>query len=187
MAHLTNLVRRESDPKILKSGPGSLSPSDRLGRFLGWFSIALGAVELLAPRVITRALGMEGNERLVRAYGAREIGAGVASLSIERETGLYSRVAGDALDIATLVAFARPRQDRRGNLSAALLLVSGITLIDVLASAATTRRHPRSRSDGRRSYRDRSGFPQGIESARRAARLTASPAGTAPQWSGTAG
>jgi hypothetical protein len=35
-----------------------------MGRFLGWFSIGLGVVELCAPRRITRALGIKGNEAL---------------------------------------------------------------------------------------------------------------------------
>jgi hypothetical protein len=56
-----------------------LGAADRLGRALGWFSIGLGVTELLAPRLITRALGMQGSEGLVRAYGAREIGSGLLS------------------------------------------------------------------------------------------------------------
>ena len=71
------------DPKVLKSGRSSLGSSDQLSRALGWFSIGLGITELLMPRRITKELGMEGNEGLVRAYGAREIGSGLLSLSID--------------------------------------------------------------------------------------------------------
>ncbi|HEY1961981.1 MAG TPA: hypothetical protein VGG69_06160, partial [Rhizomicrobium sp.] len=79
----TKIARSEGDPKIISTGPSSLSPSDRLGRALGWLSFGLGLAELVAPRQITRALGMEGKEGLVRAYGAREIGAGMLCLSID--------------------------------------------------------------------------------------------------------
>ena len=43
-----------------------------LSRGLGWFSIALGLTELFGARRLTKALGMEGQEGLVRAFGARE-------------------------------------------------------------------------------------------------------------------
>ena len=57
-------------------GPALSASSDRMARALGWFSIGLGMTELLAPRRITRALGMEGTEGLLRFYGAREIASG---------------------------------------------------------------------------------------------------------------
>ena len=50
-----------------------------MARGLGWFSIGLGLAEVLAPRVLTRGLGME-NEQLVRAYGLREIATGIGIL-----------------------------------------------------------------------------------------------------------
>src|SRR3954454_4208212 len=104
MTYISNLVRSEDDPKVLRTGPSSLTAPDQLGKALGWFSLGLGLVELLAPHRITRALGMEGKETLVRAYGAREISSGLISLSTEKTLGLWSRVAGDGIDIATLLA-----------------------------------------------------------------------------------
>ena len=78
------------------------------GRGLGWFSIGLGLVELLAPGRVTRTLGMQGSEGLVRAAGLRELGHGVLSLSTERRLGLWSRVAGDALDVVMLMPALSP-------------------------------------------------------------------------------
>jgi hypothetical protein len=46
---------------------------------------------------------MEGKEGLVRAYSAREIGAGILSLSVDKRAGLWIRFDGDALDIVTLL------------------------------------------------------------------------------------
>ncbi len=51
-----------------------------LARGLGWFSLALGTIELMLPRTITGFLGMRGREGLVRLYGVREVGTGLAIL-----------------------------------------------------------------------------------------------------------
>lgn len=51
----------------------------------------------------------------------------------------------------------------------ALALLLGITAIDLIDAQASTARH--SRGVGRkRSYRDRSGFPRGVQASRGAAR-----------------
>ena len=170
MRYVSNIARSEGDPKVLRPGPSSLGASDRLARALGWFSIGLGVLELVAPRRVTRALGMEGSEGLVRAYGVREIGSGLLSLSPDKRVGLWSRVAGDGLDIATLLAALHPRNPKRGNVELALAAVLGVTLLDLLGAQGTTARHGRKRGGDRLQYRDRSGFPQGVEKARGAAR-----------------
>ena len=169
MSYISNITRPAGDPKVLRSGRSSLGPSDQLSRALGWFSIGLGMTELLAPRRITEALGMEGNEGLVRAYGAREIGSGLLSLSIDKQTGLWSRVVGDALDIATVATAMRPANRKIGNVLLTMALLAGISAIDVLGAQAVTVRHRR-RGGTRTQYSDRSGFPQGLTKARGAAR-----------------
>lgn len=168
MNFLSNITRPEGDPKIISSGPSSRSTADTVGRALGWFSIGLGLAELLAPRRITSALGMQGSETLVRVYGAREISSGMLSLSLERNGGLWSRVAGDGLDIATLAIGLRSDNPKRGNVVAVLAMIAGITAVDLLSASAVTAQHRR--DEPRRSYRDRSGFPGGVEKARGAAR-----------------
>src|SRR5688500_8252444 len=102
LTNKTQIMRSPGDPKVLRSGKSSLTGADSLTRFLGWFRLGLGIVELAAPGRITKALGMEGKEKLVRAYGMREIAAGVPTLSFDRRVGLTSRIAGDFLDLATL-------------------------------------------------------------------------------------
>ena len=78
---------------------------------LGWFSLALGIAELMAPRQVAELIGApqnEGTEKTLRAYGAREIASGIAILSYPTESRwLWSRVGGDALDLATLGAAGR--------------------------------------------------------------------------------
>jgi hypothetical protein len=169
MFHLSNLTRSAGDPKVLKSGPSSLGAADRLARGLGWFSLALGAAELFAPRRLTRALGMQGSETLVRVYGLREIMAGMMTLSTEKNVGLVSRVAGDGLDIATLFTALRPGNPKRDNVGLALAMVVGVTILDIAAAKASAARHARTRSSPD-LYRNRSGFPKGLQQARGAAR-----------------
>lgn len=170
MFHFSNLVRSKGDPKIIQTGRSSLTSADKLARGLGWFSIALGAVELFAPRRVTYALGMHGKEGLVRAYGVREICAGMMTLSPDKKTGLWSRVAGDGLDITTLLAELRFDNPRYVNVLAALAMVGGITALDYIAAQDITALHDPKRGK-RRSYADRSGFPRGLSAARAAARL----------------
>lgn len=170
MFSLSNLVRAKGDPKILHSGPSSLTMTDKLTRGLGWFSIGLGMAELLTPRKFTRALGMSGMEPLVRAYGAREIAAGVMTLSTEKQVGLASRVAGDGVDLATLMlALTRPGNRRRDNVAVAIAMVVGVMILDIAAAQATKMAHNRDGSGDRRKFADRTGFPQGVEAARRIA------------------
>src|SRR3954467_7772981 len=77
----------------------------KIAQGLGWFSIALGALELFAPRDLTRSLGMRGNEPLVQLYGLREIATGIGILMSKDPTPfIWGRVLGDALDIGTLAA-----------------------------------------------------------------------------------
>lgn len=158
------VARSEGDPRVLKSGPSSLGAPDRLARGLGWFSLGLGLSQLLAARRYTHALGVEGREGLVRLAGVRELTHGLLSLSVDRKAGLWSRVGGDALDMALLAA-ALPNNRKRPNVEKALWLVAGITLLDLAGAQGFTARHSRSKGT-RRDYSDRSGFPQGVMQAR---------------------
>lgn len=169
LASLSNITRSEGDPKVIRSGPSSRGVPDSLAKGLGWFSLGLGLTQLLAPQRITRALGMQGKEALVRVYGAREIGSGILSLSVDKNLGLWSRVAGDGLDIATVMTALRPDNPKRDNVVVALALLVGITAIDLIDAQASTTRHSRT-AGRRRSYRDRSGYPRGIKASRGAAR-----------------
>jgi hypothetical protein len=88
---------------------------------------------------------------------------------VDKQVGLASRLAGDAVDIATLMTAMRPDNHKRENVGVALAMVAGITLLDIIAFGATTARHTRNQGQAR-SYGDRSGFPNGVEAARGSAR-----------------
>src|SRR5437868_6148525 len=169
MNMLSNITRSEGDPKVVHTGTSSAGAADRIAKGLGWFSIGLGLAEILAPRQITRALGMQGSESLVRVYGFREIAAGLVTLSPDKHVGLWSRLAGDGLDIATLLRAMRHDNPKRGNVTVALAMVLGATLLDFLGAGGVSIRHTRRRGQ-RRLYYDRSGFPKGVQAAKGAAR-----------------
>ena len=109
---------------------------DAMARGLGWFSIGLGLTELFAAEALADALGMEGEEGLIRLFGAREIAHGVGCLAVNPPTpAVWSRVAGDALDVATLLAHMSPDNPKRHNVGIALAAVAGVTLLDVMTAA----------------------------------------------------
>jgi len=104
----------------------------RLSRSLGWFSIGLGLAEVTAPRTVSRFLGIQHRPGLVRVLGVREITSGIGIL-ISRQRGpwLWSRVAGDAIDLSLLAAALPSAPTRVGS---ALVAVAGVTVLDVVAS-----------------------------------------------------
>ena len=148
----------------------SLTTTDRVARGLGWFSIALGIAELVAPGRIARTLGLEGRERLLQAYGGREIGAGVWALSDTPAPAIWGRVAGDVVDLATLATGLRGAdEDQRRNAWIALAAVAGITIVDLITAASLAAEQSERRGETGRDYSDRSGFPRGARKARGAA------------------
>ena len=165
---ISNLARSQGDPKVVSTGPSSLPTEDRIARALGWFSIGLGITELAMAPQLARALGMHGQESLVRAFGAREIAAGVVTLSVDKTLGLWTRVAGDGLDVVMLANAMRNGNSKRGNAGLALAMVLVVTALDCIGAKALSARHARGGKP--RLYRDRSGFPGGVDAARGAGR-----------------
>ncbi len=168
MSKLTGIARSPGDPEVIQSGPGTKMMSDHVARSLGWFSVALGLAELVAPGRLARALGMEGREGLLRAYGARELGAARLCLSVDKATGAWSRVAGDVLDFGTLLVAYNSDNPKKRNVGIALATVAGIALVDLVTAQTLTARNSRGSAQPR-SYRDRSGWPNGVAQARGAA------------------
>jgi hypothetical protein len=145
------------------------SATDALARGLGWFSIALGVAEVAAPGRIARTLGMEGYERLVVAYGVREIVTGAGILSSDDPTPwIWGRVAGDALDIATVAAGLAGDNPRRENVAIALVALVGVTAVDLYCVGKLSGESRRPQAPVR-DYRDRSGWPRPVEAMRGAA------------------
>lgn len=128
----------------------------RLAQGLGWLSIGLGAAEFFAPHMLTRYLGIEGRETLVRMAGLRGMATGAGLLSADdKAPWLWSRLGGDALDLAALSLGMDKDNPRRDNAILAAVMVGGVTALDFYSAQ---------RLDGGGSeHSSRSGFPNGVD------------------------
>ncbi|AHG91631.1 cyclase/dehydrase [Gemmatirosa kalamazoonensis] len=116
-------------------GTGGESLSD----FLGYFSIGLGLAESLMPGVMARVIGIdhedETNRNTLRLMGLREITNGLAVLGKQQpEKAMWSRVAGDALDLALLGKALTNPKNSRGRTLFATANVLAVSALDVMAA-----------------------------------------------------
>jgi hypothetical protein len=148
----------------------SQSANDKLAKSLGYFSIALGVTELVAPRALSNVIGVKGLESVIRTYGGREIATGVAILASHNpEPWIWARVAGDLADIATVATGLKQSNGKANNTVAALAALAGVTVVDMVCASGLN-----AEKGGRRTaiadYSNRSGFPKGVQAAHGAAR-----------------
>jgi uncharacterized membrane protein len=131
------------------------SSAEQLAVGLGWFSIGLGLAELAAPDAVARFIGLRDNSTsraTLRAYGAREIGTGVAILmQPENPTWLWSRVGGDVLDLASLASAARREDADQQRLGGAAAAVIGVAALDVICARQLSARHSDASTRARRA------------------------------------
>ena len=136
-----------SDQKRVKTHLGSAARHDAEGSasseplttFLGLFSIGLGLWELTDPRGVAETSGVPYTGTL-RAYGVREIMCGLGILANRRPAGwLWSRVAGDVLDVSTAAAAyagADGDADRRRKVVQTIAALLGVTVLDIVAATS---------------------------------------------------
>src|SRR5918912_1574889 len=100
------------------------------------------ATQVLAPRALCRVIGASDEGRaplLMRAMGVREIAQGSGILVRPRPTAwVWSRVAGDALDLSLLVLTAV--KNRRARTAFAIANVLAVTVPDVYESRFLSRK-----------------------------------------------
>lgn len=151
-------------------------PPEAVMHGLGWFSIALGLAELVAPRTVSRAAGTANNLGLVRLYGLRELACGVGILASRNPAPfLWARVGGDVLDLTTLAATSNVANARdRSRAMRAVVNVIGITALDVYAAQGCSHRTEKRRASSPSGvsaydYSDRTGFPRAPSEMRGAA------------------
>jgi hypothetical protein len=165
-----NDSNRFSNGLAYRDAPPRNEAARRMARGLGWVSIGLGLAELLGPGSMARAAGLRTSDRMLRGYGARELVTGMALLTSDNpEPYVWARVAGDALDIATVGA--QSAGERRGlqRTVPAMLALLGVTALDLLC-AAQLRREARQRAARPvADYSSRSGFPRSVDEMRGAA------------------
>ncbi len=129
---------------------------ERLANGLGWFSIGLGLSELIAPRAMADFIGVRNsgsNRSVLRAYGAREIAAGIGILMQERPAGwMWARVVGDLLDFGSLVSSVGSSGSSGGRLARSMGAVAGVAALDFYC-ASHLDRLPASRGEDPQSIR----------------------------------
>ena len=149
MATTTDVSRarafRPEDAAVLGTGtrtPGwdlaterRIDDGQAMATGVGWFSLALGLAEVVAPEKIAGELGLEDKKSLVRLYGFREIAKGVGILSNRKPAGwVWGRVAGDVLDLATLATGLRKDNPKRDNVLKTISAIVGVTVLDVVVA-----------------------------------------------------
>ncbi len=108
-----------------------------VARGLAWFGIGLGLAEVLAPKAVARASGLEGREGVIRGFGVREIASGVVILASEQPASwLWLRTVGDLADSALLSTGMTPKSPAPGRALLATLAVLPVVALDVLYTFA---------------------------------------------------
>ena len=108
---------------------------------LGWFSVALGLGQLLAPRQVARWIGVDEDDSTTRsalmAIGIREVTCGLGLLSQSRPAAwAWARTAGDVMDLALLgYAWQRNPPSRERMLSVGGTVL-GCALVDAQTALA---------------------------------------------------
>ncbi|HZV03010.1 MAG TPA: SRPBCC family protein [Planctomycetota bacterium] len=111
-----------------------------LAKALAGFSLGLGLAEVAAPRLVARLAGVRVRPLVVRLLGLREIAAGAAILARPSRAGpVWSRVAGDAIDLGFLGLAFGSRGTDRARCGAATAAVLGVTALDILGAARLAR------------------------------------------------
>jgi uncharacterized membrane protein len=119
-----------------------MAKQDSIATGLGWFSIVLGAAEVVAPAALSKLIGVQKpNSWLLPALGLREITSGLGILNRRGTAGwLWSRVAGDAMDLALLGAARASEGAEEPKVDAAGLAVLGVTALDLYSAVQHSRK-----------------------------------------------
>lgn len=117
--------------------------NEQRAKLLGLFSIGLGISQLAAPDGVATLIGIKPCARTrwtMRALGIREILSGVGILARPRSAGpVWTRFAGDAVDLALLRSAQGQRGSHSGRLLAVTGAVAGVALVDAYAAARLSR------------------------------------------------
>lgn len=108
----------------------------KMAKGLGVFSIALGLAEVLMPAQVGELSGISPRfRRFLPFLGAREIASGIGILSNAKPTtSVWTRVGGDAIDLAFLGSGFAASDTNKRRLLGATLAVLGVTALDLFAA-----------------------------------------------------
>ena len=108
----------------------------KFAKGLGYFSIALGLAEVFAPGRLGELIGVDDKHRsFLPVLGLREIASGVGILGQTKPTeSVWSRVGGDAIDLAFLGSAFASDETNKKRLTGAAIAVLGVTALDILCA-----------------------------------------------------
>jgi len=147
MISMVDPTPRFSSTQQSRDGAGpSYSPTDNhyaptleTARFMGWFSVGLGAAQVLTPGLVGFFTGVRNN-KLMRLYGLRELVCGMGILnSAQPANWMWARLAGDAMDFATLLEVIASGDEKRIDEAVCSMVgVVGAALTDAMCATALT-------------------------------------------------
>lgn len=116
---------------------------EKLANALGWLSLGLGLAGLAAPGEVARLIGVRNDERnreVLRTVGVREIISGIGILAQPRPAPwLWTRVAGDMMDLALLARALGSEPEEKERLAATTAVIAGVTAVDLYCSQQLSR------------------------------------------------
>ena len=116
---------------------------EQMARGLGWLSIGLGIAGVVAPRGVARLIGVKDHPVLFQLLGLREIASGIGILTSRQPAGwLWTRVGGDAMDLALMGAAFTSENSNRPRLATATVAVASVTAMDMVCSEQLSRSSP---------------------------------------------
>lgn len=99
---------------------------------IGWFSAAVGLMQLIAPRKFSKVTGVSSHPRFTRFLGARNFLIGGAILTRSNPVKcVHAKVASDAMDLALLSGALCAGPKSRGRLASTLGVAAGVTALDM--------------------------------------------------------
>lgn len=123
------------------TNPSFMNTKTALVKGLGGASLGLGLSEVLAPEKVAALAGVDAHGRtrpVIRALGLRECGH-AAALLFGPSKLVWTRVAGDALDLALLgIGAANQNRQRRRRAAVSAAALAGIAAADLYAALGTT-------------------------------------------------
>jgi hypothetical protein len=113
------------------------APTLAAARGMGWFSLGLGAAQVLTPGLVGALTGVR-NKKLMQMYGLRELVCGLGILNSEQPANwMWARLAGDAMDFATLLeVLASGDESRVDEAAMSMIAVIGAAVTDAACATA---------------------------------------------------
>lgn len=117
-----------------------------ISKGLGLYSLGMGLAEIAAPTMLAKAIGIEpdfSTRLTMRLFGARGIAQGIGILAKPKKPiPVWSRVVGDAIDLAFLAWAFKTKRTHTERLVGAMVAVVGVTVLDAVTGAKLQKEQP---------------------------------------------